>query len=134
MACPFVFLESNMTDTIASYNEFLRLTGDATAASNLVLAHALKNAQPAEAHDRDRPLTVPEVAGHLRVRPDKVLSWIRSGRLRGYNIAEKENGRPRYRVNADDLEKFIQQREVVQRAPQGRPKGSLPKKMAWPSL
>jgi hypothetical protein len=33
-----------MTDTIATYNEFLRLTGDATAASNLVLAHALKNA------------------------------------------------------------------------------------------
>ena len=36
---------------------------------------------------------MPEVAKFLRVRPDKVLSWIRSGRLRGYNVAEKENER-----------------------------------------
>ena len=38
---------------------------------------------------QDRPATVPEVAKFLRVRPDKVLSWIRSGRLRGYNVAER---------------------------------------------
>lgn len=81
------------------------------------------------------PLTVPEVAGHLRVRPDKVLAWIRSGRLRGYNVAEKENGRPKYRVNPADLEAFTQQRAVVQPSPKGRPKGrSTPKELAWPSL
>ena len=68
-------------------------------------------------------MTVPEVAKLLRVRPDKVLSWIRSGRLRGYNVAEKENGRPKYRVNPDDLEAFMQQRAVTQPAPKGRPAG-----------
>jgi excisionase family DNA binding protein len=71
----------------------------------------------------DRPLTVPEVAKFLRVRPDKVLSWVRSGRLRGYNVAERENGRPKYRVNPDDLQSFMQQRAVTQPAPKGRPVG-----------
>ena len=52
-----------------------------------------------------RPLTVPEVAGHLRVRPDKVLAWIRSGRLRGYNVAEKENGRPKIEVTKRTLKR-----------------------------
>ncbi len=70
-----------------------------------------------------RPLTVPEVATLLRVRPDKVLAWIRSGRLRGYNVAEKEGGRPKYRVNPADLEGFAQQRAVTQPAPKGRPAG-----------
>jgi excisionase family DNA binding protein len=71
----------------------------------------------------DCPLTVPEVAKFLRVRPDKVLSWVRSGRLRGYNVAERENGRPKYRVNPDDLQSFMQQRAVTQPAPKGRPVG-----------
>ena len=69
------------------------------------------------------PMTVPEVAKLLRVRPDKVLAWIRSGRLRGYNVAEKENGRPKYRINPADLEAFIQRRAVTQPAPKGRPAG-----------
>lgn len=77
-----------------------------------------------------QPLTVPEVAKHLRIRPDKVLSWIRSGRLRGYNVAEKENGRPRYRVNLDDLEAFLQTRAITTPAP--KPK-SLPK-TPWPAF
>ena len=85
----------------------------------------------------DHPLSVPEVAKFLRVRPDKVLSWIRSGRLRGYNVAERENGRPKYRVNPDDLEAFMQQRAITQPAPKGRPPGRrrIPKvPLALPSL
>ncbi|MGO9111868.1 MAG: helix-turn-helix domain-containing protein [Thermoguttaceae bacterium] len=78
-----------------------------------------------------RPLTVPEVAGHLRVRPDKVLAWIRSGRLRGYNVAEKENGRPKYRINQADLEAFTQQRSVTQPAPKGRPAGRRLPQPKW---
>jgi excisionase family DNA binding protein len=70
-----------------------------------------------------QPLTVPEVAKFLRVRPNKVLSWIRSGRLRGYNITERENGRPKYRINPSDLEAFTQQRAITQPAPKGRPAG-----------
>jgi len=71
----------------------------------------------------NQPLTVPEVAKFLRVSPDKVLSWIRSGRLRGYNVAEKENGRPKYRVNPEDLEVFAKMRMPFQPVPRGRPAG-----------
>ena len=83
---------------------------------------------------KDRPLTVPEVARHLRVRPDKVLAWVHSGRLRGYNVAEKENGRPKYRINREDLEAFTMLRVPLQTKPAGRPVGSrsLPKKeLTW---
>lgn len=52
-------------------------------------------------------LTTHEIAKLLRVNPDKVLAWVRSGRLRGFNIAEKDNGRPRYRVSQEDLDAFI---------------------------
>ena len=72
----------------------------------------------------NQPLTVPEVAKYLRVRPDKVLSWIRSGRLFGYNTSEHDSGRPKYRVNPDDLKAFMQQRGVNKPTPAGRPKGS----------
>ena len=71
----------------------------------------------------NRPMMVPEVAKFLRVRPDKVLSWIRSGRLRGYNVAEHETGRPKYRVNPDDLEAFMLMRAPLQPTPRGRPVG-----------
>ena len=101
------------------YAEYLQRTNhDTTAAASLTLADVMRSARHA-----DRALTVPEVAKFLRVSPDKVLSWIRSGRLRGYNIAERENGRPKYRVNPDDLDAFTQNRAVTQPAPKGRPVG-----------
>jgi excisionase family DNA binding protein len=125
-----------MNDAVTQlYAEYLRHTdGDKSAAASLTLADMLRECQPValagatEPSDRtavrpDAPLTVPEVAKLLRVRPDKVLSWIRSGRLRGYNVAERENGRPKYRVNPDDLRAFTQQRAVTQPAPKGRPVG-----------
>jgi len=85
----------------------------------VALTLATGRSQPAA----NRPLTVPEVAKFLRVRPDKVLSWIRSGRLRGYNVAEKEDRRPTYRVNPEDLEAFTKLRMPIQPAPKGRPPG-----------
>jgi excisionase family DNA binding protein len=106
---------------LQDFNEALQLVaGDKVAAANLALASALRGNQ-AVALSTNTPLTVPEVAKHLRVRRTKVLSWIRSGRLRGYNIAERENGRPKYRVNLDDLQVFVQKRDAMQPAPVGRP-------------
>jgi excisionase family DNA binding protein len=107
---------------VGEYDEYLKLTSqDTAAAASLTLAAALRECRSATRSDR--PLTVPEVAKFLRVSPDKVLSWIRSGRLRGYNVAEKENGRPKYRVNPEDLEAFIQMRMPIQPVPRGRPPG-----------
>jgi len=103
------------------YSEYLDRVNDPTAAASLTLADALQSkAMPLP----NQPLSVPEVAKLLRVRPDKVLSWIRSGRLRGYNVAEKEQGRPKYRVNREDLDNFAKRRGVIQPAPTGRPTGT----------
>lgn len=109
-----------MNDTLLKhYNEALELVdGDKAAAAQLVLASMLGQTQVGQ------PMTVPEVAKFLRVRPDKVLAWIRSGRLRGYNVAEQEGGRPSYRVNPSDLESFIQQRTTTKPSPKRKPKRS----------
>jgi len=120
---------------VSQYNEYLQLTGgDKAAAASLAVAHLL-----AAGHSQfvvNQPLTVPEVAKFLRVRPEKVLSWIRSGRLRGYNVAEKETGRPRYRVNPENLEAFTKMRIPLQPVPKGRPPGRrrIPKITERPHL
>lgn len=130
-----------MNDTVLQdFAEAIHLVnGDRAAAANLALASALRDKQIAEPSNEldtssTRPLTVPEVAKFLRVRRSKVLSWIRSGRLRGYNVAERENGKPTYRVNPDDLEAFTKLRASIQAAPTGRPPGSrsVPKReVTW---
>jgi len=109
--------------SLQDFVEGLRLVdGDRAAAANLALASALRTSVRVNI-PTDRPLTVPEVAKMLRVRRDKVLTWIRSNRLRGFNVAEQENGRPKYRVNQADLEAFMVQRAVTQPARKGRPAG-----------
>jgi len=56
-------------------------------------------------------LTPPEIARSLRVSETKVAAWIRSGRLRAYNVSE--SARPKYRIRADDLDDFLQARAVT---------------------
>lgn len=109
--------------TLTLYREYLDKTNDASAAASLTLADVMQSQGNHVASQHDRPLTVPEVAKLLRVRPNKVLSWIRSGRLRGYNITERETGRPKYRINPSDLDAFAQRRAVTQPIPKGRPAG-----------
>jgi excisionase family DNA binding protein len=122
---------------VSGYNEYLTLAdGDATAAGCLVLAAALRECRLIPL--ADQPLTVPEVAKFLRVRRDKVLSWIRSGRLRGFNVAETETGRPKYRVSPEELEAFINVRMPFQPPRKGRPVGRRrrlpPVPSEWPTL
>jgi excisionase family DNA binding protein len=114
-----------MNDSVLRrYSAYLDHTGgDRAAAAALALAETLEAHRPAAVELPVQPMTVPEVAKFLRVRPNKVLSWIRSGRLRGYNIAERETGRPKYRVNPEDLRTFTQTRATTQPAPKGRPPG-----------
>ncbi len=120
--------------TWTTYREYLERVNDPAAAASLTLADVMQS-NTGQAELPHQPLTVPEVAKLLRVRPNKVLSWIRSGRLRGYNITERENGRPKYRVNPADLEAFSQQRAITQPAPKGRPVGrrQIPV-LEWPHL
>ena len=56
-------------------------------------------------------LTPPMVARRLRVKPEKVVAWVRSGQLRALNVS---NGtRPRYRIDPADLAIFEKRRAVV---------------------
>jgi excisionase family DNA binding protein len=127
-----------MNDAVLKlYDTYLKYTSNNAVAASLTLADLMQRtlvartaeppraepaAEPAAPAD-NRPMMVPEVARFLRVRPDKVLSWIRSGRLRGYNVAEHETGRPKYRVNPEDLEAFMLMRVPLQPTPRGRPIG-----------
>jgi len=66
---------------------FYRINAWATLTLADVLQTALDAPAALPAADPSQPMTVSEVAEFLRVQPDKVLTWIRSGRLRGYNVA-----------------------------------------------
>jgi len=57
-------------------------------------------------------LTPPQVAKRLRVSPDKVLAWIRSGELRAVDVASRGASRPRYRVTLDELRVFENRRST----------------------
>jgi hypothetical protein len=55
--------------------------------------------------------TPPEIAARLRVKPERVVSWIRRGELTGVNLAERGSKRPRYRVSQIALDAFLAARQ-----------------------
>ncbi len=68
--------------------------------------------------EQHRYLTPPMIAARLRVSSQKVLGWIRRGELRAFNLSDSH--RPLYRVNPDDFDAFLEQREVQPPAPAER--------------
>lgn len=50
-----------------------------------------------------------QVADRLKVNPETVRRWLRSGQLRGYLLGGDRAG---YRVAADDLDAFIRARNT----------------------
>lgn len=61
---------------------------------------------------RSEFLTPPEVARLLRVRREKVLYWVRRGELPASDLSERRGGRPRFRIARDDLDAFLERRQV----------------------
>lgn len=59
-----------------------------------------------------RQFSVPELAEHWGVSPNKVLGWLHDGQLRGLNMATNPSGRPRYSIFVADVEAFEQGREA----------------------
>lgn len=57
-------------------------------------------------------LTPPQVAKILRVRRDKVVSWIRSGKLGAIDVADG-GSRRLYRVSQAALEEFEKSQQVT---------------------
>ncbi len=76
------------------------------------LSRCLAAIAPAKSGARPRYLTPPQAAKLLGVRRDTVLGWIRAGDLTAMNLARPGAARPRYRIGADDFERFRKSREV----------------------
>jgi excisionase family DNA binding protein len=57
----------------------------------------------------DQLLTVPEVAGYLRIGPESTRRWLREGKLRGINLGRGSG----WRIRRADLEFFIAQRDTA---------------------
>ena len=60
-----------------------------------------------------RYLSPGAVARLFGVRDSKVATWIRTGELRAVNLAERRDGRPRYRIAPEALDEFLAARAVV---------------------
>jgi excisionase family DNA binding protein len=71
-------------------------------------------------------LTVRDVAGMRGVSADVVLAWIHSGELTAVNSAAGVGGRPRWRIDPDDLAKFVRRRTHMTPPPKVR-RGGKPK-------
>jgi excisionase family DNA binding protein len=54
-----------------------------------------------------------DVAQTLGVNESKILGWIRNGELRGVNVAQNRNGRPRWRVSQEALDAFLLARSAT---------------------
>ncbi len=78
--------------------------------------------------------TPPEIAKELRIRPDKVLTWIRSGELVAVNLAENIGGRPRWRVSEGDLDDFLRRRQSTPPPKVSRRRRSKPAKSYFAHL
>jgi excisionase family DNA binding protein len=61
----------------------------------------------------DRLLTVQEVAERLRLKPETVRRWLRSGRLRGISLGSDHAG---WRVRESEVQKFLGGDPDVKRA------------------
>jgi hypothetical protein len=68
-----------------------------------------------------------QLAKRYGVAVDKITRWILAGELAALNLAQRADGRPRYRITAEAVEAFEQRRAVL--CPPSRPR----KKSALPS-
>jgi excisionase family DNA binding protein len=55
-------------------------------------------------------LSPPQIARRLRVKPSKVIRWIRTGELTAVDVSQKRGGRPRWRIAVEEFERFLQAR------------------------
>ena len=67
-----------------------------------------------------RKVTPPQLARRWGVSADKVLTFIRSGELPAMNLAMRQGGRPRYRIDEGDIADFELRRTVQASPPKAR--------------
>jgi len=60
-------------------------------------------------------VTPPELARTWRVKPERVIAWIKSGELRAFDVSTQPGvGRPRYRIPQDAIIEFENRRSAAQ--------------------
>ncbi len=69
------------------------------------------------AENKRTMLTPPEVARLWGISSEKVRRWIETGELRAINVAKKSIGRPRYRIEKNDLIIFQDRRTATVKQP-----------------
>ncbi len=63
---------------------------------------------------KDKPLTVSEAAQRIGVSSGDVYGYIRTGQLKAWKKQEDpESPKPRYRIQAEWLDEFLEARMVV---------------------
>lgn len=67
----------------------------------------------------DTFLTVDEVAQRLRVNPETIRRWLRSGRLAGVNLSDKAG----WRISEAALAKFLDEQTTTK--PRLRPESAV---------
>jgi len=65
--------------------------------------------------------TPPEIARRLRVKPERVIAWIRAGKLPAINVAQPGSRRPRFRISRESLEEYERTLAVHSPKPQPTP-------------
>src|SRR5947209_4444585 len=68
---------------------------------------------PPARHAGRAMLTPPQLAERWGVSPEKVVAFIRRGELRAVNVALRLGGRPRWRIDPADVERFEAARAAV---------------------
>ena len=60
-------------------------------------------------------VTPPELAKRWRVKPERVIAWIKSGELRAFDVSSRPGvGKPRYRIPQDAIIEFENRRSAAQ--------------------
>jgi hypothetical protein len=64
--------------------------------------------------------TPPMLAKRWKLNVSKILGWLRSGELVGFNVAARQGGRPRYRISEEAIRDFERRRSVIPQLPVAR--------------
>ena len=76
------------------------------------MSSAMLGREPKVVHERADSFSPPQLAEKLRVSPNKIHAWIKSGELRATNVSGKPGGRHRYRISLESLQAFERRRTV----------------------
>ena len=86
--------------------------------------------QPERCAEKDRWLTIREVADRLRVSVDTVQRWVHTGQLRAVDVSGKprsNHGRAAWRISSESLEGFLEGRASKPAVPlRAKPRHKVP--------